>query len=139
MATHSGDKKDSNKDKGSSKNKLAETFNSLKKNENIESLMSYAKHHTQDSVAFILLALGIIWIFFNPFYGSILVGLVAGYYFSSEVLGVIDSFGLFFDKQKMAKNLVLAGSLIAFFILAPGIFIGAAILIGIKYLLNSEK
>jgi hypothetical protein len=137
MATHSGDKKDSNK--GSSKNKFSETIKSLKKNENIEGLMSYAKNHTQETIAYILLILGIIWIFFNSFYGGILVGIVAGYYFYPEVLKIINSFDGFFDRQKMAKNLVLVGTLLAFFILAPGIFVGAAILIGVRYLLKSEN
>ena len=139
MPTHSGDKKDSIKEKGSSKNKLSDTFKSFKKNENIESMMSYAKSHTQDTVAYILLVLGIVWIFFNPFYGGILVGIVAGYYFAPEVLKIINSFDHFFDKPKIAKNLVFAGTLLALFILAPGIFIGAAILIGVKYLLKSES
>lgn len=139
MPTHSGDKKDSTKDKGSSKNKLSETFKSLKKNENIEGLMSYAKTHTQDSIAFILLGLGIIWIFFNPFYGGILVGLVAGYYFAPEVLKIINTFDRFLNKEGAPKNLILAGTLLALFILAPGVFIGAAIIIGVKYLLKSES
>ena len=139
MPTQSGDRKDTNKDKGTSKNKLSETLTSLKKSENIDNLMSYAKTHIQDTVAYILLVLGIIWIFFNSFYGGILVGLIAGFYFAQEVLEIINSFDRFLDKKGMAKNLILSGTLLALFILAPGIFIGAAIMIGVKYLLKSEK
>jgi hypothetical protein len=139
MPTQSGDRKDTNKDKGTSKNKVSETLTSLKKSENIDNLMSYAKTHIQDTVAYILLVSGIIWIFFNSFYGGILVGLIAGFYFAQEVLEIINSFDRFLDKKGMAKNLILAGTLLALFILAPGIFIGAAIMVGVKYLLKSEK
>ncbi len=84
------------------------------------------------------MVIGIVWLFFNAFYGGLLVGLVAGFYFTQEILQVISSFDHIFEEYGLAKNLIFAGTALALFILAPGVFIGCAIMVGIKYLLKSQ-
>jgi hypothetical protein len=121
-----------NEKKGTSKSKFSETIDSIKKDQKIESLVSYAKANTQDTIAYVLLFLGIVWIFLNSFYGGILVGLVAGYYYGSDILTYVKHANQTINDMGIPRALVLGLTLVAFFILAPGIFIGAAIAAGIR-------
>ncbi|NGX41904.1 MAG: hypothetical protein K940chlam7_00178 [Chlamydiae bacterium] len=120
------------------KTKFTETFEALKKNENIESMISYTKTHTTDTIAYVLIILGIVWMLFQPQWGGMLVGLVAGFYFSKEVVSLIKSFNEFVEEQGVARSLILGGVVIAFFLMNYGFFIGAAIMIGLKVMLKAE-
>lgn len=97
-----------------------------------EGFFSFAKKNSRDTVAYILLLLGIIWIFFNTFYGDILVGIVSGLYFADEIIAFLKTIKDEIDSHGNARNLILAGTLLAFFISAPGIFLGGALIIGLK-------
>lgn len=121
------------------KSNLSEKFESLKKKENLDTMMDYAKTHVPDTIAYILLVIGIIWLFFNSFYGGILVGLVAGFYFTNDIVRLFSSFDEYLGEYGVAKNIVFAGTALALFILAPGVFIGGAIMVGIKYLLKYSE
>lgn len=102
-------------------------------------VFSFAKKNLRDTIAYILLLLGIIWLFFNPFYGGLLIGAVNGFYFSDEILNFIKMLKEDIDNYGTAKSLLLAGTLLAFFISAPGIFIGAALFIVLKEVLASSN
>lgn len=120
------------------KNKLKETFENLKKNENVENLVGYAQTHTKDTIAYILLILGILWTFFSSLYGGILIGLVVGFYFSKEISFLLKSYTEFVERIGTSRSLILGGAAIAFFIAAPGIFIGMAIMVGLKIALRAD-
>lgn len=105
----------------------------------LDGIFSFAKKNTRDTIAYILLLLGIIWLFFNPFYGGILVGAVAGLYFSEEILNFLRTIKDDIDNYGTARSLLIAGTLLALFISAPGIFVGAAIVIVLKELLASSS
>ena len=121
------------------KTKLSETLETLKQNKNVENVMKYAKTHVQDTVAYVLMLVGIIWMFFHEFYGGVLIGLVVGFYFFKEILNVIKSFRDFVSDQGLAKSIILGGTLFAIFIIAPGIVIGTAIMVGLKVMLKQES
>lgn len=118
------------------KSKLSDSVNSSKRDQKIENLITYAKTNTQDTIAYVLLLLGIIWIFLNSFYGGILVGLVAGWYYGTELITFAKNANETINVMGIPRALVLGLTLVAFFILAPGIFIGAAIAAGIKQVLK---
>jgi hypothetical protein len=126
------------KDKSKENNKITDAIDSLKKNETIDNLVDYAKNNTQHTIALVLLLIGIIWFLFHFFYGGLLIGLVAGFYFSKELAEVFTSCKKFIKDLGTARSLVLAGTLLALFIAAPGIFIGAAIMVGLKIMLRAE-
>ncbi len=135
-----GPKKPEAKKEESVKQKITETLDSLKKNDKIDTLYNYAQGNTRDTIAYVLLILGIILLFFTPFWGGILVGLVLGLYFYDELISVVKDVNGLIDDQGMVRSLVLGASVLAFFIAAPGIFFGAAIAVGIKHLtLPPEK
>jgi len=121
------------------KSKLSETLDTLKKNEKIETLFSYAKSNTMDTIAYVLLILGIVFLFFREFYGGVMIGLVVGVYFSNEIISLVKDCNGYIEKQGMVKSLIVGGTLLALFISAPGIFIGAAIAAGLKYLIAGSS
>lgn len=103
-----------------------------------DDLLQYFKTHVRETIAYILLVLGIILLFFKPVFGGLLVGIVAGVYFGDNIVNYIKALKADFDKSTspadMAKNLIILGVAIALLISAPGIFIGAAVAIAIKML-----
>lgn len=119
-------------------NRFSETIENLKKNKNVDSLLTYAKNNTQDTVAFILLIVGILWMLAQPFNGGVLVGLVVGFYFSRELIKFVKGYNTYMEEKGYAKAIILAGGALALFVLAPGIFIGVAIMTALKFLLKAE-
>jgi hypothetical protein len=108
-----------------------------------EDLFSYFKSHSRETVSYILLILGILLLFFEPIYGGLLVGMVAGIYFGEDIVLYIKNWKTSIDSQtkysEVSKNLILAGIALAFLISAPAIFLGAAISIGIKELFIAQE
>lgn len=104
-----------------------------------ETLLDYFKHHSRETVSYILLVLGILLLFYDSVYGGLVVGVVAGIYFGDELVTYIKNWKNSMNSQddyaEVVRHFVLVGLAIAFFISAPPIFLGAAISIGIKQLL----
>lgn len=126
---------DDKNDQGSLKNKFKDSYENLKKNDKVEGLVNYAKSNTRDTIAYVLLITGILLLFFEPWYGGTLVGVIFGLYFSNEILDLIQNYESYIDQHGIVKFLVFGGLLLAFFITAPFIFIGAAVAVGLKFLL----
>lgn len=105
-----------------------------KKDNNSDSLLTYFRVHIRETITYVLLVLGIVLLFFDQLYGGILVGLVAGIFFGDEIVNFIKSWSTTTESRKVARNLIIAGVTIAFFISAPAIFLGAAIAIAVKQL-----
>lgn len=120
------------------KKKLGETLESLRKNEKIEGIYNYASSNTRDTVAYILMIVGIVLLFTNTFYGGLLVGLIFGYYFSQELLKYSRSINDLIEEQGMVRSLIFGGLLLALFISAPAIFIGTGLAIVLKQILSPE-
>ncbi|MCB1111231.1 MAG: hypothetical protein H7A37_06745 [Chlamydiales bacterium] len=131
--------KKSPKNEGSFKDKFHETLDTLKKNEKIEDLYSYASSNTADTIAFVAMVLGILIVWFNPFYGGLIIGVVTGLYFTEELAKPFYSLEGFIEEQGMIRSLVLGGLLLSFFFFLPGVFIGAFIAVVIKQLLMPDK
>jgi hypothetical protein len=94
---------------------------------------------TRDIIAYVLLVIGIILLFFQPLYGGLIIGAVGGIYFSNEVIAFIRTIEAFIDEQGIARSIVLAVLTLAFFIAAPAIFVGAALVIALKFLIIIES
>lgn len=105
-----------------------------------EDLLDYFKNHSRETISYILLILGILFLFYEPLavYGGLLVGVVAGIYFGDELVNYITNWKTSINSSnryvEVARHLIFSGLAIAFFISAPAIFLGAAISIGIKQL-----
>jgi ABC-type multidrug transport system fused ATPase/permease subunit len=103
----------------------------------IESFYDYAKQNKWDTTAYVVLLLGLILMFFIPFIGSLLVGLIAGLYFSKEIVYAAKNAKQLIYEAGNVRSLVFLGTALAFLIAAPGIFIGAAIVASIKEFSNN--
>lgn len=126
-------------EEGSLKNKIKDSLTSFNGHDKFEGLVSYAKHNTKDTIAYILLLAGLLLMFYEPWYGGILVGLIFGLYYSRELLDWITHIEQFISDQGFVKSLILLGLLIGFLIAAPYIFIGVAFVLGLRYLLISSS
>lgn len=104
----------------------------------IEDLYDYAKQNKRDTFAQVLLVLGLILMFFMPFYGGLLVGIVGGLYFSTAIVSAIQNRNQLIYEYGTTLSLVFVGLLVAFLIGAPGVFIGIAIVTAIKQFLLPE-
>ncbi len=118
--------------------RFSETVENLKKHKNIDPIISYAQKNTQDTIAYILLVIGILWMLAYPFNGGILTGLVVGFYFSKELVEFIKNFNTYLEEQGYGKSIVLGGGTLALFLMAPGIIIGIAAMAGLKFFLKSN-
>lgn len=118
---------------------IKEKFARRIKNEKMDNLYSYAKENTRDTIAYVLLVIGLILLFFQPFWGEIFIGVVAGFYFSDEIIAFCRNCERWIDQEGMVRSIIFGGALIAFFIMAPWIFIAAGVVAGLKYLFISEK
>lgn len=113
-------------------------FDSLRKHEKVEGLYQFARTNTKDTIAYIIAIIGIILLFFQPFFGCLLIGIVGGLYFSPEINFLLKHSNEFIEDQGMVRSVILGIILIAFFIAAPGIFIGAALALALKLLFGTQ-
>ena len=118
---------------------IKEKFARRIKNEKMDNLFSYAKENTRDTIAYVLLVIGLILLFFQPFWGELFIGVVAGFYFSDEIIAFCKNFEREIDQEGMVSSIIFGGTLVALFIMAPMIFIGAGVVAGLKYLFLSDK
>lgn len=110
-----------------------------KKIEEDHGLFDFAKTNTKDAIAYIILILGVILLFFERFSGELLIGVVFGLYYSAEIQSLFRNFNEFIEEQGVVRGIVLGVTAIALFISAPGIFIGAILAVIIKYLFSPDK
>jgi hypothetical protein len=117
-----------------------DSFRNFRDSKKIEELYDYAQTNKEQTIAYILLALGLLFLlFFNNMLGGLLIGMVAGYYFSSEIFYYIRNIGQIIGGQDQLRYVVLTALLLGLFIAAPGIFIGAAIVATFKQVMFGSK
>ena len=94
---------------------------------------TYATSNKEQSIAYILLILGLLLLlFFNTLLGGLIIGMVAGYFFSADIIYYLRNLNLVFGRQNHLRYVVLTALLLGLFIAAPGIFIGAIIVATFK-------
>lgn len=120
------------------KEKFDSTLKDLRSNEKLENIVNYATSNTRDTLSYVVLIVGIILLFFSSFYGGLLVGLVVGFYFSSEIMAVVKNANALIEEQGVVKSLIAGGLLIALFISAPWMLIGAALAVAARQILFPE-
>jgi hypothetical protein len=92
---------------------------------NVEpTLMDQIKANIADTVAYVILAFGLLYCFFNAFAAGILVGTILGVYFSANILQNIRQFKDAIIRDGIFKGFTLLAAICAFLITAPGMCIG---------------
>lgn len=131
---------DKKNDNESLKEKLKQRVESFKKNEKVEDIYNYASANTRDTIAYILMVVGLILMLVEPsWYGATLVGVIFGLYFFEEILSFLKYYKVFMTVEGMVRSLILGGLILALFISAPFIFLGAAVAVGLRVFINSEN
>lgn len=125
--------------KMSFKEKFFNSLQKLKANEKYGSLSDLTASNTRDSIAYVVLIIGIILLFFHPLYGGALIGLIAGFYFSSEVLAFLQAINHLIDEQGIVRSLVAGALLAGLFISAPAVFLGMAAAVGIRKIFFPDR
>lgn len=122
------------------RSKFNETLDKLKKNKNLEGAIEYAQSHKSDTIAYALLGVGILWLLFQPFYGGLLIGLVAGFYFSKSLSHFARHLPNCVEQYGLSKCVVMGVTFLALLLLAPGILIGAALSVAaVEFFLVTKK
>jgi hypothetical protein len=114
--------------------KFQESYDRFKKNEKVESFFSFTRSNVGATISYVVLFIGILWTIFWPFSGGIIVGVVAGIYFGDVILAWMLAAREHVENEALIHNLILGGVILGLFVAAPGIVIGAAIVILVKYL-----
>jgi hypothetical protein len=94
--------------------------------------IDYFNSSTRDILAYAMLVIGVLLLFFHPLVGEFLIGVVAGAYFSKEINDLIKNYQNVVEEQGLVRSLILGGILLAFLVAAPGIFIGIAFIMILK-------
>lgn len=116
--------------------KTRENFRNQRDPKKVENFYDYATSNKEQTVTYILLVLGLLFLlFFNNLLGGLIIGMVAGYYFAAEIVYYIRNMGQIVGGHDHLRYVVLTALLLGLFIAAPGIFIGAAIVAAFKQVL----
>lgn len=83
-----------------------------------------AKNNLGDTIAYLILLLGLTITFFHAFYGGFLVGLVMGLYFSKKVFVWFEQFRDFVAQEGVFRGFIVIAAIAAFMISAPGVCLG---------------
>lgn len=97
-----------------------------------EDFMNYAKDNKESLATYALLIVGLLSLLFSNLVGGIIIGAVAGYYFSLEITSFLRGIKNFFSGQDRLRSLSFIALLVALLFASPGIFIGAAIVAAVK-------
>ena len=121
------------------KDKMQRSMEDFKTGDKLDSLYAFARENTRDTVAYIILFAGILISLFNSFLGGFLIGLITGFYFTTEILAFYDNFHEFLEKYGVFKTFILGGAALGLFIALPSFFLGIAVAIGIGMLVGERK
>ena len=99
---------------------------------------NYLNAGTRDILAYAMLVIGVLLLFFHPIIGEFLIGVVAGAYFCTEINKMIKNYQNVVEQQGLVRSLILGGILLAFLVAAPGIFIGIAFIMVLKTFISLD-
>jgi hypothetical protein len=89
-----------------------------------ETFMEAVLHHKWDSVAYIILLIGLLLSVYRPFVGGVIVGTILGLYFAKQLQQQYESFVEHVVNEGIFSGLVMIATLLAIFIASPGLVIG---------------
>ena len=85
------------------------------------------KTNMGDTIAYLLLAASLLYCFFEPFIGGIIVGFIIGLYFSKHVFTLAAQFREFLITEGIFRGFIIIAALAALIITAPGLCLGAVV------------
>lgn len=107
----------------------------FKRPEKIEDIYKLASSNARDTLAYIALIIGLLLLFFDRLLGGCIIGIIAGLYFSKEIMAIVRNLEDFIENLGVVRSLILGGALLGLLIEAPAIFLGLAVAIGLKQII----
>ncbi len=99
----------------------------------LNEIYSWAGSNKEQTICYILLALGLLtYLFLDMFVGGLILGVLAGYYFSFEIMNYLRSLPQVAGGPKQISIIILTAVLFCLLMGSPGIFIGASIAAAFK-------
>lgn len=102
-------------------------------------LMTYIKSNQRDTIAYVVLVIGVILTLFQFPLGYLLVGIVAGLYFSEEIMSFFQKSENLWEEEALPRTLIIGGVAIALILAAPFLFLGTAVTVAILELFAKKK
>ncbi|WP_042279607.1 hypothetical protein [Candidatus Protochlamydia sp. R18] len=120
--------------------KIREQLRFARESKNNDEIFDFAKNNKEQMITYLLLGLGIVLMMFmyGSLLGELIIGMVVGYHFASEIVFYLQNVRHFFSNKEQLRSIVLTVILVALFIAAPGIFIGAAIIAAIQQFMPNK-
>lgn len=117
------------------------SFSDAKKGDKMEELVSFAKENKRDTIAYVAMIIGVLFMFFDStsLVGSLIVGAIFSLYFMDELYHAAKNIPTMAEEHGMVKVFVMAGTLLALFFRAPFLFVAIAIVLGVKMIIFPEK
>lgn len=103
-----------------------------------DDLLSMARANAKDTIAYILMVIGIILTLFHSFWGGFIVGIVLGYFYKAEIVDAVVNYHRIIDQEGLVKSVILGGALLALFIGSFSLFIGVAIIVALYYVIGQD-
>lgn len=107
-------------------------------NKSNDDLLSLAKANAKDTIAYILMVVGIILTLFQSFWGGFIVGLVVGYFYKDEILQKIMSYNKIIEQEGLVKSVILGGALLTLLIGSFSFFVGVAIIAALYFVIGKD-
>lgn len=97
-----------------------------------DALFDYVKENTKDTIAYVLMVIGLLLMLFGVYWGDFLIGVIFSLYFVNEITFALTHTKEFIEEYGLVKSLVLAGTLLGIFFKVPFMFLGIAIVAVIR-------
>lgn len=138
MNTHNprdSSKKETQKPNAAPSQKKGEAPSNGVSGKNRKDFIKHNSFNTEQLIVYLLLIIGLLLLLFvNNLLGGLIIGMVTGYYFASEIFSYARNIGQIIKGQDQLRYIVFTAVLFGLFIAAPGIFIGAAVVAAFKQL-----
>ncbi len=118
------------------KEKVKKAFQDVRRNEKMRHFQQNINLNTRDTIAYILMLIGLILLFSEAaWYGATILGVIFGLYFGTEIHLFFRDYQLLIEREGLVRSLVFAGTLLAIFIASPFLLIGALVAVLIRQVL----
>lgn len=105
---------------------------------NTSDYYDYSKHTKEQVITYSLLIIGFLLLFVNTIIGGLLIGAVAGYYFTQDIVYYLRNITTILKGHDHLRYVTLTVLLIGLLLTSPGIFVGAAIVAAFKQLMDDK-
>jgi hypothetical protein len=90
-------------------------------------IVNLFKTNIGDTIAYLVLAASLLYCFFEPFIGGLIVGFIMGLYFSHHAFHLATQFREFLITEGIFRGFIIIAALAALIITAPGLSLGFVI------------